>query len=199
MQAPEVRGRSGVLALWHPRPSAFWPCGPQGRIRSGLVAHKARSVLVLWHTRPFLLALWHSGTKRFRSWVPQGQNLARLREAETSDATKQQALAFTAGRNVPSVLAASPKPEAASPKPRSRKPEAGTRHSGIRQPELGTREPGNQQARSRKPEPGTPEPGNPQARTGTRKPPQTERPGKSQAKAHRHGATLKLTSGTMGG
>ena len=76
MQAPEVRGRSGVLAMWHPRPSAFWPGGPRGRIRSGLVAHKARSVLVLWHTRPLLLALWHSGTERFRSWVPQGQNLA---------------------------------------------------------------------------------------------------------------------------
>ena len=184
MQAPEVRGRSGVLALWHPRPSAFWPCGPQGRIRSGLVAHKARTVLVLWHTRPFLLALWHSGTKRFRSWVPQGQNLARLREAETSDATKQQALARTAGRNVRSVTTGSSKPQARSPEP-------------------GTREPARPNPGTHRPEPARPKPEHENPKPEARTPDPQATPGRpprqAQAKAQRHRATLTLTSGTMGG
>src|SRR5690349_1046404 len=40
-----------------------------------LVTRRAITVVVLWHTRALLLALWHSGLGPFWPCVPQGQCL----------------------------------------------------------------------------------------------------------------------------
>jgi len=54
-------GWFGILAVWHARPGVF------------PVARKANRLLVLWHSRLHLLALWHSGTGGFWPCVPRGQ------------------------------------------------------------------------------------------------------------------------------
>ncbi len=191
IHAPEVRGRSGVLALWHPRPSAFWPCGPQGRI-----------VLALWRTRPE--RFWSCGTQGHFYWPcgTQGQNgfVPGCHKARISPAYERpRPVMQPSSRRWPSPLVEMSLPswpQARNPKPQARSPGAGTPEPEPGTPESGSpnSEPGNLGTRARKPGAGTPnsearspEPGNPQVRTRKPeatpdRPPQKDHPGEPKPK-----------------
>src|SRR6185437_12133241 len=74
MPAAKCRCRSAVrvawtdiflLALWHSRPMALWPCGTQGQACFVPVAHKDVSSGLEARRDESVWALWHNGTSGF--------------------------------------------------------------------------------------------------------------------------------------
>ncbi len=113
-----INCRRHLNSLGPPGAMPYWPCVPQGQVRFGPVAHKARCVLALWHTRTLLLALWRTGPGSFWLCVPHGQNeppRLRRQEATSVPAVMQSDSQRRMTRAV--AIAAMPSPRPVRPKP----------------------------------------------------------------------------------